>query len=282
MRREILTVALRAQRSATLDGLRRSGWPPQGPSPPGVAERVARLLAVDQGVVTGRLVITLRKHPTREAYEAALTAAAEPWRRRPADELAPALARWGERSTRLARRVPSAVTRVRVRGWFGRQPFRYLLVRRVLEEWAAFSEHSPAERVRPEVGHCLSVGVLAALPAATLPVVDLDSGVVRLVVDVVGGEELAVSGRRVRRPPARLTWSFDFSRRQYGPRVTEPPDAVVRLTAERLAALAELGGDWRQNPEIVLEGDERPAAALLDGIASLDREAGIRGGAGDA
>jgi hypothetical protein len=74
--------------------------------------------------------------------------------------------------------------------------------------------------------------------------------------------------------PGRHTWSVDFARRHFGPRVTAMPDATAWLHVTGLALLAG-GRQSRVELEsqlLIIDGDAHLAGSLLDAIAGCASE----------
>lgn len=264
--------AMRAQRERTrarLAGLSAAEW--DLPCLPRWAVRdvVAHLVASDQASVTGAIARPLFGNADRSVIERWNDQAVLRWRDRPPEELIDGLLRWGRRTDRLARLVPTPLSRVPVGTPYGRQPLAFVLYLRVWDEWVheqdicwalgAPRNGVPAPPPLP-IAEVLADMVLAVLPRKRLPEVARSVGVVRLVVDP-SPPEGAATGR-----PA--VWAADFARRQYGPRVTAKPDAEVRVHAAALALLLANRVAWRDLGErwIAVEGDADAAAALLDAV----------------
>lgn len=265
MRKGDAIEALRAQRRATLDqlaGLEREVW--DAPCLPSwcVRDVVAHLATIDTAAVAGRLLPLLRSPDGR--------AAVERWndnvvRQVDTDEpeaLLAELDRAGQRLRAVAERVPAVAWRAPFRTVFGRHPLGFLVARRVLDEWVHTVDIARAAgSIEPRavaVPDWLATAVLDALPVQVLPRLDLPVGVVRLVVlTAPPGEDGEHAPRR--------TWSVDFARRHFGPRVTAPPDATIRLHAGALALLGE-GRDPGGYGPVALEGDEALAARVLAGL----------------
>lgn len=268
MRKAPGTAALRAQRRATLRRLAQLPDPAwDAPCLPGwrIRDVVAHLVAVDEASVKGRIFPALRADG-RDGFERWNDASIARWADRSPGDLREGLARWGGRLATMVRLTPSAVAQVPFRAWFGRQPLLFLVYRRVLDEWVhecdiawascaeGSREPAPAE---PGVADVLAAAVLYPLPHLSLPRVDRATGVVRLVVE---------TGNQARR-----TWGVDFARRQYGPRVTVRPDAVVRVDAGTLALVAE--GRWSPadvRERLNVEGDADAARSLLEALAPIN------------
>lgn len=175
-------------------------------------------------------------------------------------ELVTRLARSGERFGRVIGAAPSALRRVPVPGPFGRLPLSSLVGRRVLHEWLhehdiAMATQTSAPEMSLPVGVVVADAVLQLLPAVGLPRVAAGQGVVKLVVTC--GRHAGATTRRI--------WGVDFARRQYGPRVLRPADAVIRVEAGALALLTNGRGD-RLPPGACpdVEGDADLGRQLLD------------------
>jgi hypothetical protein len=266
--------ALQTQRAATLAQLAAlppEGWEVacEGRSRPRVRDVAAHLLALDIAAVTGRLLPVVRAGSLVERThwdDPAVARCAE----HPPEELRVELARAGQRLAHLAGRVPRAAAQVPVRTALGGQPLGVLLARRVVNEWVYTDDIARAtgvaRRPAPGVPAVLTLGVLRALPALALPDMHLTAGVVRLVVGIADGPEAPVDPDD--RAAPRVTWSLDFARRQYGGRVSTPPDATLRLHATHLA-LAVAGRNHRDT-DVAVDGDHELAETVL---AELGRAA---------
>lgn len=273
MRKKAAVAALRMQRAATLQALRvlpEPSWEAACPGFERVRDLVGHLVAVDEACSTGRILPALRDAGHAWSFEDWNRASAERWAEHPPEELLDALQRSGERLTRVVARLPSVVAQLPVPGQVGRPPLLFLAYRRVLDEWLhgsdlARSTGAAGEAVRsdgsepvaadPVVMEALCAAVLDGLPHLVLPRTERTNGVVRLVVET-GGD-------------ARRTWGVDFARRQYGPRVTARPDAVVRTDACTLALLAEGREQLARTraDRLAIEGDEQVAEDLLGVLA---------------
>jgi uncharacterized protein (TIGR03083 family) len=256
--------ALATQRCATLDqlhSLEEADWDRACLPPWRVREVVAHLVAVDEAlVVSGRLLPALRTADLERWNEAAVVrnAALAP------GELLERLERSVTRVERIVARLPRPLARLPLRTALGRHPLHVLLSRRVLDEWVHtvdIARATGAEELLPEgVAEELATGVLAAVPALSLPRLQDRAGVVRLVVE---------TGAPGDPHGPRRTWGIDFARRQYGPRVTARPDATVRLHASVLALLDGGRLAWPEaKPAITIEGDDELAGRVLDGLGA--------------
>ena len=252
--RDTLVCATYQQREALLRRMARlpdAAWDlacPVPQPPPGVVrleephrtvrDIVAHLLLIDEMVLRGGALrawsgIRRLEHPG--AWDLRRI---EPLAGLPVADLVTLLARHGERFGRLIGAAPSALRRVPVPGPFGRLPLSSLVARRVLHEW--LHEHDVAQATQgPEpsmpapISCVVADAVLQLLPAVGLPRMDVERGVVRVVVSCGSSDGVAV----------RRTWGIDFARRQYGPRVVQPADAVIRVDAASLALLTNGRGD---------------------------------------
>ncbi len=266
MRKRDAIRALQEQRRATLEqlgGLEPQDWE-TGCLPRWlVRDVVAHLVTVDAAAVAGRLLPVLRSPDGRAAVERWNDAAVLRLEDAEPDALLDALDRAGERLVAVARRVPAAAWRTPLRTAFGRHPVGYLLARRVLDEWVHSVDIARSQaRIEPRpmpVVDVVADAVLAAVPTLALPGIDRTVGVVRVVV-LIGppGEDDEHAPRR--------TWSVDFARRHYGPRVVTRPDATVRLHAAALALLAEGRPVGGYGP-VRVEGDEALGRRFLEGLA---------------
>jgi hypothetical protein len=281
MRKRPVLAACRAQRTATivrLAGLEPADW--DRPCLPSwrVRDVAAHLVAIDEGAVTGRLLPVLARAPDRAAIERWNEASIARYAALTPGDLLGALSAWGQRLQRVGRVLPSLLLQTPVRGPFGRLPLVYLLYRRVVDEWvhecdvAAVSAPQPVPLVpaepAPVVGDALTAAVLVALPRLALPAIPLARGVVRLTVDAQAPPDGGPPGETPRQGVARHVWGIDFARRHFGPRVTTPPDALVRTTAGVLTLMAEDRLRWAdvRDELLVIEGDEALAAAVLDAL----------------
>ncbi|CAN5262848.1 hypothetical protein BH20ACT8_BH20ACT8_16820 [soil metagenome] len=263
--------ALRTQRAATLAqlaALPSDGWEIvcEGGSRPRVRDIAGHLLAVDTAAVTGRLLPVMRAGSLVELAGWDDDAVAR-YAEQPPEELRVELARVGDRLAHLAGRVPRAAAQIPVSTVLGRQPLGVLLARRVVNEWVRTDDIAratgAARRPAPGVPAVLTLGVLRALPALTLPHMEVSAGVVRLVVGIADGPEAPVDPDD--RAAPRVTWSLDFARRQYGRRVSAPPDATVRLHATHLALVA--AGRRHCDTDVAVDGDHELAATVLAELA---------------
>jgi uncharacterized protein (TIGR03083 family) len=255
MRKSHVIAALRSQRAATLAQLRaleRQAWAQPCLPPWAVRDVVAHLVAIDQAAVTGRLLPLLRAAKGRADVERWNTQVVSEGTATP-EELVATLERAGERLAAVAQGMPPPLWRMPVRTVFGRHPLAFLPARRVLDEWV----HTVDIARATDGGHApvpcadvLAAAVLGALPTLTLPGLVLPAGVVRLEVQVDG------TTRR---------WGIDFSRRQYGERVTAPADATVRLDVPALALLVEGRAVDGYGP-VEIEGDPDLAGRLIDAL----------------
>lgn len=261
--------ALRAGTLAVLRPLHARGWEALCPTGVRVRQVAARLVAVDEAAAGPRLPLVLRA--VAELDPAAPYGATDHWQERSPDELLEALERVGRRFERRVGALPAPAWRVR----WGGLAVAELVEARALAEWVAAHdvatatvpgpEPTPPVLVPPpEAADAIATAVLRTLPRAVLPAVPRTTGVLRLVVDVAHAEAVAASGSL---PVGRRhTWGVDFARRQFGPRVVAPPEAVIRTTAPVLALLSTGRVAWRSLPSdrFSVEGDVELAAALLD------------------
>jgi uncharacterized protein (TIGR03083 family) len=262
---------LRAQRLATLEqltALAPSSWDEPCLAPWRVREVVAHLITLDEAAVTGRLLPLLRVARGRADVErwndssVAERAAADP------RTLLEDLERAGERVVSSITKIPAPLWSLPVRTVFGRHPLAFLPARRVLDEWVHCVDICRVTGGVPAlpdgVAPAIANAVLDSLPALVLPQLDATAGVVRLVVTIGAvGEDGEHTPRR--------TWSVDFARRQYGPRVSARPDATVRLHATSLALLAEGRPLLDEHSDVRVDGDPEIAARLIEGIPAAAR-----------
>lgn len=277
MRTALLATAIRTQRAETVAILERVAA--AGDAAPDAARQLAaHLLAGDAALVRGRVGALLRIPPEPGPLIGVNPVATARWQDEDLRRLPRLLERSGER---LARRVRLAAPlgRVPLRGAAGRWSLRGLVAWRVLDEWVRAGDlvrgvgagdaddAPPVDAVR---GRVLADVVLGTFPRRVLPRLPRAAGAVRLVVELATpvAEEvgLALGPRR--------TWGIDYARRQYGPRVTAAPDAVVRVTAPALVLVAAGRVAWRRLPEEALriDGDAAAAADVLDAVAPVSTE----------
>ena len=187
-------------------------------------------------------------------------------------ELLAALARRGETVVRVAAGAASAMTPLTMRGWSVSSSVLDRWPRRVVHEWLHESDIASVDGDVPvprmAVGDLLISSVLRTIQLQVLPQTQTAAGVVRLVIDP--HPSLAEPSDVV--PPAhhgRRTWSVDFARRHYGPRVTALPDATVWLHVTGLALLAggRLSREALESRWLVIDGNADLAWELLDGVA---------------
>lgn len=265
MRKTEAVAALRAQRRATLEQLAAlddRAWAAPCLGSWRVHDVVAHLVSIDNAALTGRLLPLLRNAQGRADVErwndeaVGRVASTDP------AALLAELERLGGRLAGLADRIPALAWQTPVRTVFGRLPLAFLPARRVFDEWVHGVDIARAtERAAPNEVPCpgvLASAVLDALPALSLPRLGAAAGVVRLVVGT------ATEPDETEHAPRR-TWSIDLARRQYGPRVTAPPDATVRLHAAALALLVE-GRPVDGYGTVEIEGDGDLAGAVLAGL----------------
>lgn len=265
MRKGPVVAALRAQRVATL---RRLAQLPEGDwgtvcRPPWTVRYLASgQVALDEAWATGRIYRALRAASDGDDFAAWRDANAARWSSASTAELLEALVRWGDRAVTVIARTPSMLGQVPMRTWLGRHPLLFYTYRRVIDEWVHECDvaraAAPAAVMAdpgPGVSDVLAAGVLHTLPGTVLPRTERTNGVLRLIVETEGGR--------------RRTWGVDFARRQYGPSVTAPPDAVVRTDASTLTLLVEgrLARRALTRTRLMVEGDEEVAGHLLDALA---------------
>lgn len=277
MRTALLATAIRTQRAETVAILDRVAA--AGDAATDAARQLAaHLLAGDAALARGRVGTLLRIPPEPGPLIGVNPVATARWQDEDLRRLRRLLERSGER---LARRVRLAASlgRVPLRGAAGRWSLRGLVAWRVLDEWVRAGDlvrgvgagdaddAPPVDAVR---GRVLADVVLGTFPRRVLPRLPRAAGAVRLVVELATpvAEEvgLALGPRR--------TWGIDYARRQYGPRVTAAPDAVVRVTAPALVLVAAGRVAWRRLPEEALriDGDAAAAADVLDAVAPVSTE----------
>lgn len=283
MRRSPLSTAINQQRGALvrrLEELTPEAWAAACPLPAlpadvidldertrSVRDIVAHLLVVD-GLALDRAPLRpwtgLGRLQTDGGWDRRRLA---PFLQLSPDDLVATLRRSGERLSRMVEATPTPVVRMAVPG--NAAPLTTQIARRVLHEWLherdiADGTHAgvePATQVplpHPAVAETIADAVLQFLPAAALPRAQADGGVVRLEVLVRAAGE-----------PAVRTWSADFGRKHYGPRVTADPDAVIRCTAATLAMLANGRGDrLAVGGQVDIQGDQALGEALVHAVRS--------------
>lgn len=218
-----------------------------------VRDVVAHLLLIDEMVLRGGALrawsgIRRLEHPG--AWDLRRI---EPLATLDVADLVALLARRGERFGRLIGAAPTALRRVPVPGPFGRLPLSALVGRRVLHEWLhehdiAAATQGPVPFMSTAVSCVVADAALQLLPVVGLPGMDVKQGVVRVVVTCG-----AVQGA-----PVRRIWGVDFARRQYGPRVVRPADAIIRVDAATLALLTNGRGNrvaGASCPDVEGDGD---------------------------
>ena len=271
MRKKSVVAAMRSQRAATLavlSALDVWSWDRRTVGGASVRDVVARLVALEEGLVRGRCVLVVRRARTLDELARWCEARAIRHRNRAPDELLAALRSSGERVAAVVARLPGFAWRMRWRSPLGRQPLLHLLCCLVLVDWLAEQDildsgQSGLDPVRAREGagldpvraKALSVAVEATLPAVVLPRVERSAGVLRVVIET-GGD-------------TRHVFGVDFARKQYGPRITARPDAVIRIDAATFALTARGRTAWRetQHGTIRLDGDEDLAMGFLDALA---------------
>ena len=260
--------ALQRQRSATLGLLTQLTddlWDLPCDRDRRVREVVAHLIVVDAAVYRGRLLRHLRRAGSVEELEVYRDEAVRELAQQAPSELIAALERSGERLVSLCERIPGLAWQLPVRTLYGRHPLSLLLARRMLDEW--FHMVDVARAAKPDVPQpipcpgLLATAVLDALPSQYLPRVELSEGVVRLVVSTAPRPGSGIQG-------LHRTWSADFARREYGPRVTRTPDATVSLHSSALALLTS-GRSAEGYGPVSISGDRTLADRLLEGAAVL-------------
>lgn len=283
VQKDTLIAAVYAQREATLRRvatLADADWElpcPVPPAPPGVVrlersvrrvrDLVAHLIVVDEMVLQGGAIrswMNLRRLGSSDAWDPRRI---QPLTELSVMELVTLLARRGERFAQLAAAAPAAVNHLPLPSPFGRQPLLQVVARRVVHEWLHDRDLAGAQGVAPRspqraIGEVIAAAVLAGLPAASLPRVPLRHGVVRLLINIDPAAPEAT----------HRSWSVDFTRRQYGPRVTVPADATVSMSAAALGLLAtHRAGVDDETLGIEVDGDGGLAAALLAAITMPPR-----------
>ena len=229
-----------------------------------VRDVVAHLLLIDEMVLRGGALRAWSGIRRLEHPGAWNLRRIEPLAALDVADLVTLLARHGERFGRVIGAAPAALRRVPLPGPFGRLALSSLVGRRVLHEWlhehdVASATNAAAPQMSTAVSCVAADAVLQLLPAGGLPGMDLEQGVVRVVVDC--GAAGSGSVRRI--------WGIDFARRQYGPRVVRPPDAVIRVDAAALALLTNGRGDRVATTSCPdLEGDADLGRSLLEAWSS--------------
>ena len=278
--------ALRGQRSATIHrlGLLDDGeWDRTSPVTvgtdgllPTVREIAAHLILTDEAILSARTLIARIRSGGDHRWDAAEI------ERRAAQTPGQLLASLATSRDRMARLASSSIRMAGgrpLRGTTGRQPLEQWWCRRVLHEWLHEQDIADATGGQGDlpVAHVASVltdAVLRDLPFTALPRADLPTGIVRLMVDT--SPRLAPDDGIPVAMPGRRTWSVDFARKHFGPRVVGIPDATVWLQA---AGLAFLAGSRRQVDELApfllrVEGDRDLARGLLDVVSGSGLMAG--------
>ncbi|CAN5861579.1 hypothetical protein BH20ACT7_BH20ACT7_04200 [soil metagenome] len=289
MRKATAVAALRRQRLATISllaSLPDAAWERPGEAGDGlnVHGLAAHLVVADEALLVSRW-LSGREGARRLAnvvgwHDGGLAA----WSSASPGEVLAALARNGDRVAAMVRATPSAAVNLRASGAQGRRSFLLqALGRRVLHEFAHRDDIAVAAGVgrdlegpsRP-VADALTFTVLQQFPAEVLPTLAVDSGVVRLAIDPMGAS--ACSPRVRSQAPGLQTWSFDFARKQYGPRVSARPDATIAVAADALALLRTGRRCWRAltPAQLSVAGDAALAAVLLDAVATPRLASGSR------
>lgn len=281
VRKDACVAAVYEQRSAllrrvaTLPDAQWDALCPVAEPPPGVIrleeptrtvrQVVAHVLVVDELVLRSPLrLVALRRLEHPGGWDLRRV---EPLAAKPPTELATMLARRGERVGRLVAAAPAPVQHVPVP--FGRrESLGRFIARRVLHEW--LHEHDIAAATEPDdvpkapapvVAAAITEAVLGQLPSSALARSRPERGVVRLVVEPGGGGGNSAAEPRV--------WGVDFAERLYGPRVTAPPDATIRLDAATLALLAHgRRARLRDERRVQFEGDEALARDLVGALSA--------------
>ena len=273
--RRLVVPALRGQRSATIHRLALlddTEWDRTSPVVvgsdgmlPTVRELAAHLVLTDEAVLSARNLVTrIRAGGDHRWDDAEIQRRAE----QTPGQLLAALATARDRVTRLASSSIRMAAGMPVRSAAGRQPLEQWWSRRVVHEWLHEQDIVAATGGAgsfpvAHVANVLAASILRDLPLGALPRADMPTGMVRLLVDVSPRVDAAEGIPPA--PPGRRTWSVDFARKHFGPRVAGIPDATVWLHARGLGLLA--GG--RRAPEelaprlLRMEGDEALAATFL-------------------
>ncbi len=290
MRKATAVAALQRQRLATISllaSLPDAAWECPGEAGDGlnVHGLAAHLVVADEALLVSRW-LSGREGARRLAnvigwHDGGLA----PWSSASPGEVLAALARNGDRVAAMVRATPSAAVNLRAPGAQGRRSFLLqALGRRVLHEFAhrddiavVASAAGDLEAPSRPVADALAFTVLQQLPVEVLPTVATDSGVVRLAIDPMGAEACPPP-LRAAAPPGRQTWSFDFARKQYGPRVSARPDATIVVAADALALLHTGRRCWRAlaPAQLSVAGDTALAAVLLDAVAAPRPASGCR------
>lgn len=279
MRTALLATAIRTQREETV-ALLGAAVHGDAAAVEAAAQLAAHLLTVDAALASGRVGTILRIPPEPGPLMGTNPVAGARWQREDPTRLPQLLAGSGQRLARRTRAL-ALLGRVPLRGAAGRWSLRGLAAWHVLDEWVragdldrvADAAADPGDPPLVDVvrGTVLADVLLGTLPRRVLPRIDRSRGTVRLVVELAAAVEGGDTGLAA---TPRRTWGIDFSRRQYGPRVTSPPDAVVHITAPALVLVAAGRRAWRGLPATALRIDgDRPAATdVLDGIAPVSTE----------
>lgn len=230
-----------------------------------VRQVVAHLLVIDQMVLRGGALRTFGGRHGLDHPGGWDLRRVQPLAAAPPAELVSLLAQRGARFARRIDAAPAPLRRIPVPGAFGRQSVAGLVTRRILHEWlheqdiAAATAPGAAPSAGAAVAEAIADAVLQLLPTEVLPRTGLETGVIRLVLDL--GPDAA--------PSRRTIWGLDFARRQYGPRVLARPEATIRLRATTLALLAHGRSDRLDDrPCADVEGDPALADVLLQALTA--------------
>lgn len=288
MRKATAVAALRGQRLATISflaSLPDAAWERPGGEADGrdVQSLAAHLVVADEALLAGRW-LSGRKGARRLAsgigrHDGGIAA----WASASPGEILAALARNGDRVAALVSATPSAAVNLRAPRAQGRRQFLLqALGRRVLHEYShrddiATVAGTAGELAAPSrpVADALAFTVLQQLPIEILPAIALDVGVVRVAIDPMSADDRPPHVRHAA-PPGRRTWSFDFARKQYGPRVSARPDTTIVVAAGALALLHTGRRCWRElaPAQLSIAGDAALGGVLLDAAAAPRPESG--------
>jgi uncharacterized protein (TIGR03083 family) len=248
--------SIRAERRSTF-ALLRTLEPPAYDTPtalPGwrIREVVAHLITTDRGSVLGlNLFAAMTSMDRVERWNDDQVRA---WADRPVPDLLVALTRWGARFARFAKRLPSAVYRLRLPTMYGPGTGGLLLWARAFDEWVhrqdirrALGLGDEEVDVDPTAGF-----VFQAVGTNMRRWSDVPKGLVD--VDLVGAP--------------MLPWRFDLSARTAAPRPPDatPAEATVSLPAAAFV-MATAGRDrfedLRRDGVLGVTGDPAVAEAFL-------------------
>jgi uncharacterized protein (TIGR03083 family) len=251
--------ALRSERRSTLTLLRDleherfdaptalPGWR--------IREIAAHLVTTDRAAVTGRsLPLAFGASPI-DRLEAWNERQVPKWANRPVPELLAALDQWGRRFAALARSLPAALYRLRVRTPWGRGPAGIAIWVRAYDEWVHRQDIRRALDMPDEQVDVAAPAefLLTAIGSAVLPALRGRPG--RVAISLEGA------------PVAE--WEYDLRSGRAGPRASSQVDARISAAASAFI-MAGAGRDrfdhLRGAGVLVIEGDDALASTLLSSI----------------